>query len=79
MSWNYRIVRYAKGDGYGLHEVRYNEDGKPISMGEQPAGFVGKTPEEIRDALVLARGDASRRPILDEPPEWSETDLGEPT
>jgi hypothetical protein len=23
MSWNYRIVRYRNGEGFGLHEVFY--------------------------------------------------------
>lgn len=72
MSWNYRIVRYANGTGYGLHEVHYDADGNPIRMTTGPAGFVGDSPEEVRSALMIARGDASRRQVFDEPTEWTE-------
>jgi hypothetical protein len=66
MPWNYRIVKYADGDGYGLHEVYYREDGE-YAMTENPAGFVGDTPEEVVGALMMAKMDASRRPIFEEP------------
>ena len=48
MSWNYRIVKYANGDGYGLHEVFYDAAGNPKSMTAEPAGFVGDTPGETK-------------------------------
>ncbi len=32
MTWNYRIVKYADGSGFGLHEVGYNLMGEPVSM-----------------------------------------------
>jgi len=70
MAWNYRIVMYADGSGVGLHEVHYDADGKPIRMTENPAAFVADSPEELRSALMLARQDANRRPIFNEPPEW---------
>lgn len=71
MSWNYRIVKYANGQGFGLHEVHYDKNGEEIRMTENPAAFVGDTPEDIRDALVFAKMDASRRPVFDEPKEWT--------
>ena len=70
MSWNYRIVQYLDDGGYGLHEVHYNNDGKEESMTNQPAAFVGDSPETIREALMLARRDASARPVFIEPAEW---------
>lgn len=70
MHWNYRIVKYACGTGYGLHEVHYGADGHESMMTERPAGFVGDTPEEVRSALMLAKMDASRRPVFEEPQEW---------
>jgi len=73
MSWNYRIVRYADGDGFGLHEVRYDANGKAISMTSAPAGFVGDTEEDIREALLRARMDSVKRPVFDEPIEWTTT------
>lgn len=71
MTWNYRIVKYHNGTGYGLHEVHYDADGKPIRMTTEPAGFVGDSPEEVRAALLVARGDAIRRTVFDEPAEWA--------
>lgn len=71
MTWNYRIIKYHNGTGYGLHEVHYAADGKPIRMTAEPAGFVGDSPEEVRSALLVARGDANRRTVFDEPAEWA--------
>lgn len=71
MTWNYRIVRYANGSGFGLHEVHYSADGKETSMTENPAAFVGDTAIEVRSSLVMARMDAYRRPVFNEPPEWA--------
>lgn len=71
MSWNYRIVCYADGSGYGLHEVHYNEDGGAWSMTRQPAGFVGDTAEDVRGSMMLAFTDAKRRPVFMEPAAWA--------
>lgn len=70
MSWNYRIVEYHNGSGFGLHEVYYNEAGEPATMSERPTGFVGESPDEISDALAVAGDDMLRRPVLKEPAEW---------
>ena len=72
MSWNYRIVRYADGSGYGLHEVHYGSDGTACSMTADAARFDGDTSEEIRDSLLTAKMDATRRLIFDEPDDWEE-------
>ncbi len=72
MSWNYRIVQYANGSGFGLHEVHYDADGHPHSMTSDPTGFVGDTPGDIQGALMVARLDANRRPVFKEPENWSE-------
>jgi hypothetical protein len=72
MSWNYRIMRYRNGEGFGLHEVFYDDDGLPWGMTENPARFVCGTDEGragIKGALLLARMDAIKRPVLDEPEE----------
>ena len=72
MTWNYRIVEYACGTGFGIHEVYYNAAGKEVSMTEQPAVFVGEEPEEVRGSLMMAKMDAHRRPIFKEPDDWLE-------
>ena len=70
MPWNYRIVKYADESGYGLHEVHYDKDGQEKSMTENPTYFTGDTPEEVRDGLMMAKMDATRRPVFDEPNDW---------
>ena len=30
MTWNYRVVKYSDGSGYGLHEIYYDDDGVEI-------------------------------------------------
>jgi hypothetical protein len=34
--------------------------------------FVADTPEELRGDLMIARGDANRRPVFREPIDWVE-------
>ena len=73
MSWNYRIVRYLGNEGFGLHEVFYDADGQPWGMSEHPAGFachLDEGPVAIQEALLTARVDARKRPVLDEPEVW---------
>ncbi len=72
MTWNYRIVEYINGSGFGLHRVHYDRDDKAIRMSAQPVGFADDSPEEIRSSLMLARMDAHRRPVFKEPEGWTE-------
>ena len=72
-NWNFRIVKYADGSGYGLHEVYYDKNGNAVSMTEEPASFVGDTPAEIHSELKNALDDAIKRDIFEEPEEWRET------
>ena len=76
MSWNYRIVEYANGTGFGLHEVHYNKQGKAIRMTAEPVRFADDSAEELRGSLAKAKMDASRRPVFQEPPEWAEKEDG---
>ena len=71
MTWNYRIVRYANGSGYGLHEVHYDDMDHEVSMTSEPAGFVGDTVEEVVGALAGAEFDGRTRAVFDEPKNWS--------
>ena len=73
MSWNYRIVRYLDGRGFGLHEVFYDENGLPYGMTESPCAFVCG-PDERPRGVVASLEDAllglSGRVPLDEPEVW---------
>ena len=66
MSWNFRIVRYADGSGFGLHEVFYDSMQEPKSWTGRPIYFSGDTPEEIRQELRRAYKDAHEQAILEE-------------
>ena len=50
---------------YGVHEVFYNDAGKPFTMTEDPVGIAGKSPAEVREYLGMVRRDIKRLPILD--------------
>lgn len=68
--WNYRIVEYQDGSGYGLHEVYYDDDGQPWAMTEGAARFVcdrDEGAEGIKESLLRARVDAIKRPVFKEP------------
>lgn len=73
MSWNYRIVRYKDGSGYGLHEVFYDSEGMATNMTAEPITFFADV-EEGRYGLVrslqMAYDDATKRPVFDEPEVW---------
>lgn len=74
MTWNYRIVKYKDGSGYGLHEVFYNSKGEAYSMTEDPISFTCDTEEGsggIIYSLDLASRDAVNHGVFDEPEEWA--------
>jgi hypothetical protein len=53
MTWNYRVVRldYEDDSEYGIYEVYYDDDGKPISRTENPVGCVGVDMQELYDSF----------------------------
>ena len=71
MTWNYRIVKHADGTGFGLHRVYYDKQGNEESMGFGPATFVSDTKEGLTSQLVLAKTDARKRPVFEEPEDWA--------
>jgi YD repeat-containing protein len=71
--WNYRIVRYADDQGFGLHEVYYDDAGQPKSMTDKAVPFVCEVeegPEGISAGLERALKDARGRPVFDPPASW---------
>jgi len=72
MTWNYRIVKYRDGSGFGLHEVMYDDDGLPWAMTANPCTFacgIEEGPAGIKGSLLRARVDAIKRSIFEEPEE----------
>lgn len=70
MSWNYRVVRrrheYGGKDVYtfGIHEVYYNDEGKPRNLTVDPVTLCGQSREDVREDLELMLG-AFSSPVLD--------------
>lgn len=69
MSWNFRLVRHkdprTSAVWYGIHEVFYNEAGRPFTMTEDPVDIAGRSPREVRGYLKMIQRDIERLPILD--------------
>lgn len=66
MTWNYRIIQHKEGH-FALHEVYYNEAGKPDGLTDSPVSFGAdkdEGPEGIITSLELALKDARERPVL---------------
>ena len=75
MTWNYRIVRYKNGSGFGLHEVFYNKSGKATAMTQNPISFSVDAEEganTVISAMSMALSDAITRGVFDEPEKWTE-------
>ena len=74
MSWDYRIVKYKSGDGFGLHEIFYDDNGVSWGMSEEPVVFKcydDEAPQtDIADALLTALVAVRQRPIFKEPDVW---------
>lgn len=73
MTWNYRIVKYKDGSGFGLHEVFYDKSGRPSAMTKESISFVvdnEEGPPILIKSLCMALTDALERPIFEEPEEW---------
>lgn len=63
MSWNYRVVRDI--GGLTIHEVYYDERGKPNGMTIDEVGPRGETLKELKRSMKLYK-QALKRPVLDE-------------
>jgi hypothetical protein len=73
MTWNYRIIKYRDSNGFGLHEVYYDEKGRPSAMTKNPVGFACELDEgsgTVISALCMALTDALLKPVLDEYETW---------
>jgi hypothetical protein len=71
--WNHRIVKYKDGQGFGLHEVYYDDVGNEVGMTKWPVRFAVHTDEGaegVITALELAMRDARTRPVFEEPEQW---------
>lgn len=68
MTWNHRVIREPTGDGYwgySIHEVHYDDDGKPEMMTSGDMSPHGETIEVLRMELEMF-SRALDRPVLKE-------------
>lgn len=68
MTWNYRVMKYADGEGvthFAVHEVYYDAAGNPEMYTENPCAPYGETLEELAEDLK-AFSVAFTRPVLSE-------------
>ena len=66
MTWNYRVIRHEEGH-LALHEVYYDDDGKPNGVTKEPVTFVTDSDEGITgiiNSLEMALNDAREKPVL---------------
>ena len=52
MSWNYRVMTLDGGKSYEIHEVYYNEDGKPRAYTMNAVKPFGEDLRELRQDLM---------------------------
>jgi hypothetical protein len=67
MTWNHRVVKKTHTTGeisYGVHEVYYNDEGKPISCTQDAVEPYGETLEELKREIERF-SKATELPILD--------------
>ena len=66
MTWNHRVLRHKNKRRvyYAVHEVFYNERGKPWLWTQGPIEVVGETVADIREELTMIQR-ALATPILE--------------
>jgi hypothetical protein len=71
MTWNYRVIRYGPNkdrpdaeECFGIHEVYYDDAGKPIAMTKDAVGVVSETIKGLQVSYEML-AEAFRRPVLD--------------
>ena len=69
MTWNFRLVKHVERNPrrvwYGVHEVFYNESGKPWTMTQDPSQIDGESVKDVLSYLGMIQRDLKRSPVLD--------------
>lgn len=69
MTWNFRLVKHtepkSKSVWYSVHEVFYNNAGKPWTMTQEPVQVDGESVKDILAYLDMIKRDLRRLPVLD--------------
>ena len=71
MTWNYRVVRHIERDRnnnetelLSIHEVYYDDGGRPENVTENAVPLGGETVQELREVSMMQRR-AMELPVLD--------------
>lgn len=67
MTWNHRLVRRKDGRGvefYAVHEVYYDDRGRPVAVTLDPVPVQGESPDGASELHAMMI-EAFVRPILD--------------
>lgn len=76
-TWNYRVVHHKETihdeprEWCAIHEVYYDEDGRPARMSKDPVTFLGDDADDLIRKLQLALWDAEHRDVFEPPEEWT--------
>ncbi len=70
MTWNYRIIEFQTGDEThrAIHEVYYDDDGKPTGYADNPASVWWHVDEEegAPNRILERMQEALAKPVLTE-------------
>ncbi len=77
--WNHRIIKSEEGY-YGIHEVFYDDSGRPVVMTEGSVAPFGETVDELSADLDYMM-EALAKPVLEYPKDfdgkWPDMDAEE--
>ena len=64
--WNYRVMQFTEGPETwrAIHEVHYDDDGKPVAYTENPAYVAWDADEGDPTGILLRMAVAIDKPIL---------------
>ena len=69
MTWNFRLVKHTERKPrrvwYGVHEMFYDDAGRPWTMTEEPVSVDGESRKDVLGYLTMIQRDLARLPILD--------------
>lgn len=51
MTWNYRVMTLNRGESYEIHEVYYNEEGRPSMYSANSVKPFGENIEDLTQNL----------------------------
>jgi hypothetical protein len=66
--WNHRVIEFVEPDGakwLAIHEVHYDDRGRPYAYAESPAEVSGESAEELSQTLERMRAAIGKQHLVD--------------